>query len=309
MRHIALTVVVAVAGIHSSLTETWAQDGNAGSSLFVMNADGKELLQLPSPGAYDGQGSPVWSPDGKKIGFDAWRASIGENYRQAHVFTAKADGSNPQDLGDGAMPSFSRDGSRITFSRYRPNRGVWTMNADGSDKTLLDANGWAARWSSDGRHIAYTTYRDGVNIVIYDVREKQRRRILNATHSERYRIIYWSFCWSPDNKQVCFKALRRSEDSYEVAIANVAGSDKGFQILIEGQTDNKFSWHPDGKKILLSKVDPTKKFRQLFSIQIDKPDSLRVVDGQPLDRVNAGPDWSPDGKKIIFASREIVKKR
>ena len=272
-----------------------------------MNVDNRELTQLSSPPEFNGLGSPVWSSDGKKIGFDAWRASAGESFLKAHVFVAKADGSEPQDLGDGAMPSFSRDGKQIAFSRYAPNQGVWTMTADGSEKKLLDRDGWGARWSPDGRYIAYTIFRDGANIVVYDVQKETRHRVLDAAQSQHYQQIFWSFCFSPDSKQVCFKAARRDgESAYEVAVANVDGKAENFKVLLKRTTGNKFSWHPDGKQILFSIREPMSRSEQLYVVPADKgePESLR---GQPFDRVNTGPDWSPDGKRIIFASRQIKK--
>ena len=59
----------------------------------------------------------------------------------SHLLTCQADGQGLKDLGTGAMPSWSPDGKRITFSCYDP-RGVWTMNADGTSRELLDAEGW-----------------------------------------------------------------------------------------------------------------------------------------------------------------------
>lgn len=277
-------------------------------ALFVMDADGKNLMQLPSPPEYDGQGSPVWSADGKKIGFDAWRASVGESFRDCHVFVSSVDGSNPRDLGNGAMPSFSRDGTQITFSRYSPNQGVWTMRSDGSEKKMLDANGWGARWSPDGRSIAYTVYNGGVNIEVYDVETETRKRILDAKQSGRYRQIYWSFCFSPDSKQVCFKALSNDADQpYEAAVANVDGNADGFRVIAQRSLGNKFSWHPDGKQIVFSLRDPMRKLDQLYLVPADKKAEPKAVNGQPFDRANTGPDWSPDGKRIVFSSREVKR--
>ena len=126
----------------------------SGRLLYVMNVDGTGLRQLVKGSDYDRQGSPEWSPDGKRRAFDGWRASAGENLKQGEMFLINSDGSDLQKLGDGAMPSFSSDGQRIAFSRHKPNQGVWTMNLDGTEKVLLDPKGWCARWSPDGRRIA-----------------------------------------------------------------------------------------------------------------------------------------------------------
>ncbi|NOX56377.1 MAG: hypothetical protein GXP27_18415, partial [Planctomycetes bacterium] len=98
--------------------------------LYIMNRDGTDLRPLVSIPEYTAHGSPAFTPDGKRIAFDAWRSGRGETYVNAHIFVADANGGNVRDLGPGAMPSWSPGGNRIVFSCYQP-RGVWIMHADG----------------------------------------------------------------------------------------------------------------------------------------------------------------------------------
>src|SRR5687768_10041112 len=96
--------------------------------IFLVNADGSDMKRLTDLPKYIVQGSPTWSQDGKRIAFDAHQA--GQTSNQTRIVVVNADGSNPRVLIDGAMPSFSPGGHRITFSRYEPNRGVWVMSAE-----------------------------------------------------------------------------------------------------------------------------------------------------------------------------------
>ena len=220
--------------------------------LYVLNSDGTGLRQLVAETDYNRQGSPEWSPDGKRIAFDAWRRSpTGERISNTKMFIVNVDGSDLKEIGDGSMPSFSADGHRVGFCRGGPRRGIWTMDINGADEQLVDQAGWAARWSPDGQKIAYTV-RDlnGANIVVYDIATKRKTRVLNGEHSARYTQIRWSFGWSPDNRRLCFCGDLGPEMS-EATIASVDGSDKHFQVLLVGQFAAKLSWHPDGTRTSL----------------------------------------------------------
>jgi Tol biopolymer transport system component len=269
-----------------------------------MDADGTGVRQIITMEQYDAQGSPDWSADGKLIAFDAWRASAGERASAAHIFVARADGSEPRDLGAGAMPSFSPDGKQIAFTSYGPQRGVFMMNADGSDRSLIDAEGWSGHFSPDGKSLVYGV---GGNIAVYDLTAKTTRTVLVGDQSGRYRYIYWNLCWSPDGKRIAFKG-QRSDETYELAWTKAAGSDKGFKVLHTGQTDADLAWHPDGKRLVFSMRDPMRKRPLLFQLQVDEEKPARLLLGQPFGRANLNCDWSPDGKKLAFSSRELPNK-
>ncbi|MEQ8787801.1 MAG: hypothetical protein RIC55_15965 [Pirellulaceae bacterium] len=269
--------------------------------LHVMNADGTSLRQIIAMKDYNAQGSPDWSPDGKSIAFDAWRASAGERAGTAHIFTANADGSKPRDLGPGAMPSFSPDGKQIAFTSYGPQRGVFVMNADGGDRRLVDAEGWSGHWSPDGKRLVYGM---GGDVAVHDLEAKTTRTVLVGDQSGRYRYIYWNLCWSPDGGRIAFKG-QLNDESYELAWTAAAGSDKGFKVLYTGPTDPDLAWHPDGKQLVFSMRDPMRKRPLLFELRLDEDRPARLLIGQPLDRANLNCDWSPDGKRLAFCSHEL----
>ena len=49
------------------------------NSLHVMDADGRNLQRFVTSPEYVWQGSPAWSCDGTRLGFDAWRSIYGAN--------------------------------------------------------------------------------------------------------------------------------------------------------------------------------------------------------------------------------------
>jgi len=274
-----------------------------GQPLMVIDVDDGKSHSLMSIPEYTTCGSPNWSHDGSKIAFDAWRSLFGEAYTSSHVFVVNADGSEPKDLGDGALPSFSPDGKRIAYARYDQNAGVWMMNADGSDKHSIDSgNFFCARWSPKGDYLVYGS-EDNKNIYIRDLNSNERRALLE----KKYNQIYWGFCWSPDAKWICFKGDVENGGS-EVALVSAEGQAKGFKVLLPSETipnvgniQSTFSWTPDGKKIIISTIRDGNGNWQLYFLDPESKTLLEKLAGQNPNNSNYFSSWSPDGKKVVIA--------
>jgi TolB protein len=94
------------------------------NEVFVMEADGSHAVNLThDPERYDGW--PVWSPDGTRIAFSSGKPDAGDN----RINVMNADGSGRFELTGrepggtwcyDTQPTWSHDGTRIVFTRYRP---------------------------------------------------------------------------------------------------------------------------------------------------------------------------------------------
>jgi len=112
---------------------SWSPDGTkivtrrvieGDNEIVVMNADGSDPINLTNnPRTYDGW--PVWSPDGTRIAFASGVPESGTHY----IFTMAPDGSDKVQLSAplpwidwnyDTQPSFSFDGNRLAFTKYRP---------------------------------------------------------------------------------------------------------------------------------------------------------------------------------------------
>jgi WD40 repeat protein len=296
-----------VSGCADGTIRSWkavaATVGRAGPRLFRMNVDGSDLRPLVASTEYDGQGSPDWSAEGRLIVLDAWRASAGESYEQAHVLVVDAQGGQPRDLGDGAIPQVSPDGRSIAYSRYSPNQGVWLMDARSGSSVLVDRSGWSPTWSPDGTHLAYAiAERDLPNIAVVELATGSRRIVLSPEHAARYRTIGFGFRFSPDGVRLCFRGDGAS-GRRELAIVDAGGSHQGFQVLLNQDAHSQVAWHPTSGDVLVSLVDSQVGIARLFTV--DGQGEATILSGQPRLQSIQAADWSPDGRQIVFAGRPL----
>ena len=105
--------------------------------IYVMDADGGNQQRLTENRNNDWH--PSWSPDGKRIAFDADRKG---DVVKFDIYVMDADGGNQQKLTnhrawDGS-PSWSPDGKRIAFWSLRDgNSEIYVMGADGGNQQNL----------------------------------------------------------------------------------------------------------------------------------------------------------------------------
>lgn len=281
-----------------------------GLPLFVVNTDGSDLRQILAMPEFTNAGSPDWSHDGAKIAIDAFRPLSGENWTGSHVFVVNADGGGLKDLGPGAMPSWSPDDKQLTYCQYTPQSAVWIMNADGSGREMIDADGWGSQWSPKRNEIAYTTRAGGsAKICIYDVATKQRRSVPD----KNYKQIYEGFTWSPDGRWICFKG-DLPEGGSEIAAVSADGEKNGFKVLLpssakpESQNVSKtMSWGGTGSQILLTMQRKTDRVLQMYVLDFSGQQPPQLFPKFPADWTSDDAAWSPDGKQVVFTAVPAAK--
>jgi Tol biopolymer transport system component len=119
--------------------------------------------------AYEQYLSPTWSADGRELIFVSNRGHI---WGSGGFWRMQArPGVEPRELRFEettwkARPDWSPDGRRVVYSSYlgRQWHQLWLMTADGGDPFQLtygEGDATAARWSRDGRRIAYISNESG----------------------------------------------------------------------------------------------------------------------------------------------------
>ena len=132
------------------------RDGNP--EIYVMDADGGNQTRVTNdPTAVDI--NPSWSPDGQRIAFQRRTTGLYD------IYAVDIDGEGLVNLTNGqggSEPAWSPDGTKIA---YISGNNVFSMNADGTDRTMLTNYPTPSResfrepgnpdWSPDGSQITY----------------------------------------------------------------------------------------------------------------------------------------------------------
>jgi len=167
-------------------------------------------------------------------------------------------------------------------------RAIYTVNLNGSDIRLLAEDGDDPDWSSDGRKVAFVSYRDGGHIYVMDADGNNQTRL---TNNSSYDICP---AWSPDGQQIAFVSGRNG--NYEIYIVNADGSGER-RITNNPGNDDCPLWSPDGEQLLF--VSDRDGNYEIYVANVNGSGDMRLTKDPKSD---GSPDWSPDGRKIVFAS-------
>jgi len=260
----------------------------------------KRLFTVPELGI---AGSLAVSADEKWVAFDGSKPGQ-SNTVDTHLFVAGIDGTGLTDLGDGALPSWSPDGSDLAFCRYK-DRGVWITNRDGSVAELIERDGWGPQWSPDGKSILYSGRNDDneVDFLLMDLSTNESKPIFGG-NGHPYKRLFFNSVWSPDGNRIIFKATRKNDTS-EVASVSVSDS-RDLKPLFLRNTYANFGLVGDNKIIVPygSKSHGTVQLH-LVTLSRDGPvkdAASNHLAGQFTHRNSYGAAVSSDFRRAYFLS-------
>jgi Tol biopolymer transport system component len=198
----------------SRIAFTRTTNGRRSFQVYVMRADGSATRRLTS-GRFDER--PAWSPDGRWI---AYQSSSG--LRLVHPDGTAARRVVDADV-SAAWPAWTPDGRLAYFSA---TGWIVTCRLDGSGRRPV-VHGREARWSADGRAIAYTLPDGGVATARAD--GSAVRKLGKGFEPD----------WSPDRSRIVFTRWPRSND-FSIWVMKADGSGR-HRILQHALTP---AWRP-----------------------------------------------------------------
>ena len=269
--------------------------------LMLLSHDGKHLRPLTDVPSHPTIGSPALSPAGDMIACDGNRP--GTSYEGTELLLMKADGTEVECLGNGAMPSWSDDGKRIAFSCNAP-RGVWVLDLATKKRELIDNEGWGIQWSPDGKYCAYS--RRGAlvvkNVATGEVQEQK-------SHFGENQLYWgWNMAWSPDCREMCgVVQLRNGQTAVAVQSLQLPEAEDdanrgGIRLVSVGREINRdVAWHPSGSRIVFTAFSAATGRFQMFEFDPTIDSIPSAVAGQTATN-NFDQCWSADGKTLVYVA-------
>jgi Tol biopolymer transport system component len=204
-----------------------------------------------------------------------------------------------------APPTQSPPKAKIAFhGKTLSGLNIYTMNDDGSSVVQLTsdpADEFQARWSPDGKRIAFTRGRDQqAEIYVMNADGTNQTRITNNNEFDAWPT------WSPDGKKIAFNAIRAGVAWTEIYVINSDGS--GEATLLSDAKDNAIdyepAWSPDGKKIAYRHREGNNKTYEIYVMNTDGSGKVNITNTPNNDESTVA--WSHDSSKLAFISRQSV---
>jgi len=148
---------------------------------------------------------PVWSPDGKTIGFTSDR----DGYSRIYTMDSAAESISmlTRDASDNMKPAFSSDGAKLAFVSFRNgNAEIYVMNRDGSDQRNLTRHPGMdidPKWSPDSKRIVFSSDRSGnFEIYVMDDDGSNQKRLTRTEEEDAMQPA-----WSPSGHAIAFSSV------------------------------------------------------------------------------------------------------
>jgi Tol biopolymer transport system component len=252
-----------------------ATEDSEQSDIFLLSVDGGRESPLVQHPAADG--SPVWTPDGKKVLFVSdrtgamgfWSIDVADGKPQGVPKLVKAD-----------IGQFER-----TIGLTSNGSLHYSLNTGMQDVYIAELDPAAARIEGTPRRLV--------------------SRIVGAN--------MWP-AWSPDGKSLAYNRQRGARavrpGSLVIVIRSVETGEER-EIPTKLRQLHPVHWFPDGRSLLVAAFrDDSRKRVDHYRIDVRTGEASLIRRGKRvglswLDRMRLRPDLSPDGETIFFAQREL----
>lgn len=262
-------------------------------ALYSMRADGTDAQRITAEVSITGS-SPAWSPDRKRVLFEA----------KGDIYILEGETARPKRLTNAPewdlFPVFSPDGQTIAFTSDRGGKtGIYLMSAEGKNQRPLstkDDNEPA--WSPNGEQLVFDSGRKGApGLYLINRDGSGLRRLTRGQHySSGQGSSDYAASWSPDGSKIAFTSNRTGENQLYLMNSDGSNQRRLTKTDVEGEALQP-AWSPDGSKIAF--MSGLGKTREIYIINTDGTGLRRVTTNSEYD---GSPAWSPDGSRIAYIS-------
>lgn len=250
--------------------------------IHTAHADGTNVKPLTNNAVHDLQ--PSWAPDGRQLAFVRMRGSF------ADIWLMDASGRGQRlVVRDGFNPSWTRDASRIVFSRWI--RGgtrlysTYSVSVSGADEQLLVSDGAFGALSPDGAKLAFlrsspspTPFPAPEQLFIAAADGSGANPLTTAAATD-------SLSWSPDSGTLVFSGSPSGGTTPSgLYVIRVDGS--GFKHLVSNAGSPSFS--PDGAALTFATQGPLGTQVEVSAVDGSTRRVILAARGRNVD-----PDWQP----------------
>jgi dipeptidyl aminopeptidase/acylaminoacyl peptidase len=231
------------------------------------------------------------------------------------IYMVNADGTGLSLLTRGMDPNWSPDGTQLAFSRWTTPWGVYTINANGSNETLLYSShvARAPQWSPDGSQIAFYFETEGwtapwkecfegigcLTLIPPMLQQEWHLGVVDVADG----YLRQPYCdrrafsptWSSDGERLVY------DGDHGLSLTTVEGPNNRpftdnvhdhFPVVSpDGSRLAFMHWQHDHWEIYLMNADG--------SARSPLTSSSALLERRPN---NVSPAWSPDGAHIVFLS-------
>jgi Tol biopolymer transport system component len=221
-------------------------DRDGATDVWVISADGSGETRLTRTPEAESQ--PDWSADGRRVWFTVFASEA------SRIYSIQPDGQNQQLLGTvpGRAMRLSPDGHRVlSWTGTWTSQKLFSSDLDGGNvRQLTDGSGvvWGARWSPDGKRIAFADHDSGgvLHVFVIKADGSDRRQVTHLPASEGQAQIP---AWSPDGRHLAVQASGKGLPGHIWIVDPATGDARKLAPHDRIYQDEVPAWFPDGKRI------------------------------------------------------------